>query len=387
MTGTRAARHGAGCAAILGLALLAACGVASPPGPGSQATSSAAATTRAASRPTSVKRADFLNGVWCTSPSSCVAVGSFYYGAAGPRRSLIERWNGTAWRVEQIPADARNGNLTAISCASASSCTAVGSPVIGWNGHTWRVERRASPFDAVSCSTASSCVAVGTTSTGATVAGISNGRTWRAAAMPALPSNTNSVTLAGVSCSAPDACLAVGDYWTGVSARPSPHSRDRILAEFWNGARWRIVPSLNVVRRDLLSAVTCLTRNDCLAVGSASGKVTLAQWWNGKGWSVQRTPVYHRIGYSALTGVSCLTPSRCIAVGDYNLGVPFAESYNGSAWTISHMAAPPAPQATQGLTVSCLPAGCEAAGTVSGETFAESFNGTSWRLQPTPDPR
>ena len=380
MSVLRRGRLSAICTAMLCLGMLAGCGAA---GRASRPATSTASTPVTSA----VKRADFLNGVWCTSRSNCVAVGSYYYGAAGPRRTLIERWNGTAWRVEQLPADARNGNLTAISCASASSCTAVGSPVIGWNGRTWRVERRASPFDAVSCPTPSSCVAVGTTVTDGMAAGIWNGHTWRAVAMPALPADAQPVTLAGVSCSAPDACLAVGDYWNGVTAQPNPHSRDRILAEFWNGARWRIVPSLNVVRRDLLSAVTCLGRNDCLAVGSASEKVTLAQWWNGKGWSVQRTPVYNRIGYSALTGVSCLTPSHCVAVGDYNLSVPFAESYNGSAWTISRMAAPPVPRATQGLTVSCRPAGCEAAGTAGGETFAESFNGTSWRLQPTPDPR
>ena len=367
------------CAAMLCLGVLAGCGAA---GPASRPATSAASTPVTSA----VKRADFLNGVWCTAPNSCIAVGSYYYGA-GPRRTLVERWNGSTWRVERLPADARDGSLTAISCAGPSSCTAVGSPAIGWNGRIWRVERRTSPFDAVSCPTASSCVAVGTTSAGAQAAGMWNGRAWRAIPMPALPSNTNSVTLAGVSCSAPGACLAVGDYWTGVTARPNSHSRDLILAEFWNGTRWRIGPSLNVARRDRLSAVTCLAGNSCLAVGSVSSKTTLAQWWNGKGWRVQRTPEYNRIGYSELTGVSCLTPSHCVAVGDYNLGVPFAESYNGSAWTISRMAAPPVPRATQGLTVSCRPAGCEAAGTVGGETFAESFNGTSWRLQPTPDPR
>jgi hypothetical protein len=54
-----------------------------------------------------VKRAYFLNGVSCTSVSACTAAGSYYYGAAGPRRTLIERWNGTTWQLQRSSSHGR----------------------------------------------------------------------------------------------------------------------------------------------------------------------------------------------------------------------------------------------------------------------------------------
>ena len=97
-----------------------------------------------------MKHFDFLNGVSCASPTNCTAVGDYYRTASGPQPTLIERWNGTAWRVEPSPSTGRGSTLDSVSCPSATSCTAVGSLIIGWNGVSWKVEllRRAAMYAA-----------------------------------------------------------------------------------------------------------------------------------------------------------------------------------------------------------------------------------------------
>ena len=120
-----------------------------------------------------------LDGVSCTSPSSCTAVGS--YTDAGHSEALIESWNGKAWRAQPtpLPGGTSASNLSGISCTSSMACTAVGSYtnregasqalLEGWNGSSWSIE--STPFfasaslDGVSCwagSTMPSCAAVGT---------------------------------------------------------------------------------------------------------------------------------------------------------------------------------------------------------------------------------
>jgi len=394
MTRNQAGRLGVTSAALLCLTLAAACG---SPGPShsrpSEASSAGPASPAAATSPAPgtvgsppVKHADFLAGVSCTSRTSCLAAGSYYYGASGPQHPLVERWDGTSWQVQSLPADARDGVLTAISCAGAGSCTAVGSPVIGWNGSRWSIELRSSPFTAVSCPALSSCVAVGTSQSGTPEAGAWNGRRWRVGPMAGLPGYVQSVTVAGVSCWAPTGCLAVGDYSYGATAQPTARYRDRALAEYWNGVRWEIVPPPDVARRDRLIAVSCAGPRSCLAVGSVRAKLTLAERWNGGSWHVQRAANFGRLGYNELTGVSCWSVVRCVAVGSYSLGVPFADIYNGQRWRLSLLPAGPR-QAITGPAVSCVPAWCEAAGSAAGVAFTAGWDGLAWRPQPTPNPR
>ena len=91
-----------------------------------------------------------LLGVWCTSATSCMAVGS----ARGPAFSaslLADRWNGATWSVVPVPKPphAHGGVLASVACTSPSACMAVGSyatrhafkPLAeGWNGTGWAIE-------------------------------------------------------------------------------------------------------------------------------------------------------------------------------------------------------------------------------------------------------
>ena len=74
---------------------------------------------------------NYLRGVSCLSDTSCVADG--YYGGATNYETLVETWDGTSWSVVPSPnPDGSSGSsLAAISCVSATSCTAVGNATIG----------------------------------------------------------------------------------------------------------------------------------------------------------------------------------------------------------------------------------------------------------------
>lgn len=382
----------AACAGMV-VACAAACGSAAGPharySPARGASAARATHAVPASAPASayVKRADFLNSVSCTAVSACTAVGSHYYGATRPRRTLIERWNGTAWQLQRSPGQGRGSQLTGVSCAAANACTAVGSPAQAWNGTRWRVSP-AAPVTSVSCLSPASCQAVGVSPQGRPLAARWDGRTWQAESVPMPPGQPQTITLAGVSCATAMFCMAVGDYSSGAGARPSPAFRDRTLAEAWDGSRWRIVHTASPANRSALSGVSCTSPRACMAVGTSTAQRTLAERWNGTSWRAERTPNVNNIGYSSLYGVSCASPGACIAVGTYNGGIfGIAERWNGTAWTIERLPSPPGQAVIEQPSVSCTsPTACTAVATDLGRTLAEAWNGKSWDIQPTPDP-
>ncbi len=72
-----------------------------------------------------------LTGVSCPTVTGCVAVG---YSTTHPRPNvyvshpLVEKLGGSEWRIVSLDAQAGGSEeLTAVSCANSSSCTAVGS--------------------------------------------------------------------------------------------------------------------------------------------------------------------------------------------------------------------------------------------------------------------
>ena len=63
----------------------------------------------------------------CFSPNSCQAVG-YYELAGGEKQALVASWNGTVWSVTSVAPVANAVNvLDSVSCASATSCQAVGT--------------------------------------------------------------------------------------------------------------------------------------------------------------------------------------------------------------------------------------------------------------------
>ncbi len=343
-----------------------------------------------------VKHGDFLTGVTCQPAGTCVAVGWYYYGATGPSLTQAIRWNGRAWLAMPTPGRGHHSQLDGVSCATATSCLAVGTPAEAWTGTRWSIVPRpsAGPLGSVSCPVAVLCQAAGSGPVRARpIAARWNGRTWQAERVPRPAPVPQTLTLAAVSCATARFCMAVGDASRGAQAMPSPSYRDTVLAERWNGSRWQIIPAPSPTHSSEFSGVSCPSPTVCVAVGSsASGARTLAERWNGARWTVQRTPDIGHIGYSALTAVSCATAANCMAVGTYNAGsFGIAEHWDGSRWTIHRLPIPPGAPGEDPLvlpaSVSCSSAtACMTVGSDQAANMAERWNGTTWTIQRTPNP-
>lgn len=114
----------------------------------------------------------------CAGATSCEAVGS-YTDSTFQQATLAEVWNGTAWAAQRPPnpPGSLGSALSAVSCAAASSCAAVGQysvsvPTLAlveiWDGASWRLRSTPSlpfaDFYGVSRGASGACAAVGTTS-------------------------------------------------------------------------------------------------------------------------------------------------------------------------------------------------------------------------------
>jgi hypothetical protein len=344
-----------------------------------------------------------LAGVSCTSASACTAVG-YSNTSSGISVTLAERWNGAAWVIQKTPGPSGviGRGLAAVSCTSASACIAVGNYEIKghiqmtlaevWNGTAWAVQTTPNPsgaepgyLDAISCTSASACTAVGyyVNSAGATVtlAEVWNGTAWAVQTTPNPSAAVSGSQLSAVSCTSASACTAVGAYFTS--------SAQVTLAERWNGTAWTIQTIPNPGGGGALNGVSCPSASACTADGSyftSSGSpLTLAERWNGKAWAVQTTPNPKGAGGGALNGVSCTSASACTAAGysDTSKGIrlTLAEVWNGTAWAIQTTPSPSAAvdgSYLNGLSCPSVSA-CTAAGTYLTSsylqvTLAESYS-------------
>ncbi|MGA2928351.1 MAG: hypothetical protein ABSG43_20630 [Solirubrobacteraceae bacterium] len=216
----------------------------------------------------------------------------------------MERWNGSRWTIQPTPKyhgrPAESLYLLAVSCVSANACTAVGGGVEHvladagtaplaerWNGRRWSIQPTPTrkrwvgfvdPLTGVSCATAKSCTAVGSTTdangpggTGSVLIERWNGARWTLEPgrnEPAPGSLTSQSTLSSVSCVSPMECTATGG-WETIGHTPAGNAQGT-LAESWDGTRWAIQPtSPQGTGMPNLNGVSCSAASTmCTAVGS-----------------------------------------------------------------------------------------------------------------------
>jgi len=271
---------------------------------------------------------NWLTSVSCLSTTWCEAVGFSQATSSSAQRTLVEFWNGSAWTVSSSPNKTTgNNDLYGVSCASTTSCKAVGPYYNGtyyqaliesWNGTSWTISghpnvgAKGDVLNTVSCVSAISCKAVGdSTNSGsisATLIESWNGTSWSVATSPNVGTGNN--LLFGVSC-ASSSCRAVG-YATNTS------NVFRTLAESWNGTAWTVASSPNRgTGTNVLNRVSCVSASSCWAVGvyvnSSGTKRTLTQSW-GTSWTIASSP-NNGTGDNDLYNVSCVSGPACWAVG------------------------------------------------------------------------
>jgi hypothetical protein len=262
-----------------------------------------------------------LTGISCGSATRCVAVGGAPSTSGDATQPLIEAWNGSDWSLEVTPPLSGSQGLLGVSCTSDSFCVAVGSGLAEvYRGGAWSAQSIPALLDAVSCTTSVACTAVGASGSPGhhTLAERWDG-TGFTAQSTADPSGTTWTGLNSVSCPAIDACIAVGYYTTG----PDPGLRERTLAERWDGTSWSRQSTPNPSGTGLVSpgaqlnSISCWATDACETAGTfdsmtVAGTVlsSLTYRWNGFGWAVQDNP-----GAADLSSVWCSSADMCTALG------------------------------------------------------------------------
>jgi photosystem II stability/assembly factor-like uncharacterized protein len=246
------------------------------------------------------------SGVSCPgSLSLCYAAGSG--GVVGKSTD-----QGTTWTQARTVA---HGNLTGISCPSASTCVAVSEngEVIATadSGTTWSLQlaQPGTQLYAVSCPAVMACFAVGYP--GLVIATTNGGTTWTAQATW-MANPPFGPYLSGISCASTTACEAV----------LNAGSQGGMLGTTDGGTTWVNQGSVP----DHLWSVSCPSSLICYAAGNASKMLKTAN--GGTSWS---SLTFASAGYAL--GVSCSSTTVCAAVGIYpGMGL---STTDGTSWTVT----------------------------------------------------
>ena len=290
-----------------------------------------------------------LLGVAAISSANAWAVGDRNLNAS---RTLVEHWNGRAWKVQASPNPGQgrskyggglNNELLGVAAVSSTNAWAVGDRENGdanprtlvehWNGRAWKVQP--SPnlggpgienwLSGVAATSPTNAWAVGATynertGTGRALIEHWDGKVWEVQPGASLSSDAGLVDLAATS--------ATNAWAVGYDSNST-------LVEHWDGKAWTVQLSPNIGKSPGLSDVAATSTTNAWAVGRYRNRgvpQTLVEHWDGKAWTVQPSPnPGHR---NALHSVAATSTTDAWAVGardfrcDY-CGKTLVEHWNG----------------------------------------------------------
>ena len=360
----------------------------------------AAARTRSQDPSVSVPFPGQFNGVTATSGSSAWAVGY------EPGVTLIQRWNGKAWKaVRTLTLGPPSSDFYGVAATSASNAWAVGySPggstaatlIAHWNGKTWKQVR--SPNDGysvlqgVAAISASNAWAVGSGygHTGPTTLILHwNGKAWKQVPSPS-PGPQGS-DLYSVTATSANNAWAVGNADNeGIFTTLILH---------WNGKAWKQVPSPSPRVTPVLYGVTATSATNAWAVGYTAvyseGWKTLILHWNGKAWKQVPSPnpvtvSSNKLTWNILQSVAATSAGNAWAVGYNEEALKGSKTmilrWNGKAWKQVPSPNPFCASCDSLYGVTATSArNAWAVGTVNvgGEVVILRWNGKAWKNFPS----
>lgn len=320
-----------------------------------------------------------LQSIACGSPTSCTAVGVYSDNAnnTSDLTGMLATGSGTSWASIESPLPANaaalsNVSLTSITCASATSCVAVGDYtdsagytdglIVTGSGTTWTAIESPVPaggdgaeLTSVTCSSANSCVAVGTygTASGPPYGGpliVSGfGSSWTAAAVSSPQDAHDTIELSAVACGSATLCVATGSYYADSRTYQG-------LLVTGSGTSWTATKAAapHGETSATLYSVACGSPTSCVAVGGYYNSSDDLHGYTLSGartsWSAAVAPVPRNGSQqdqdnfdSDLASVTCLSATSCTAVGDYYSRGEYEGlliSGSGNSWAASEASTP-----------------------------------------------
>ncbi len=378
-------------------------------------TNAAAATWSTVTTPNGTGAEDsILYDIACEpgSTTACTAVGNKT--TAGVSTPYAQYWNGSTWvnQTTATPTGTTASDLQADTCASTTSCVAVGhyttvsgtfSLAEAWNGTSWSIQTTPNPAGAtdsrlqgVSCSATTACIGVGysldSRGVKSAMAQRDSSGTWSLQTLPSAPEGAIGSELQGVDCTSATFCVAVGRYDLSATAYWA-------WSATWNGTAWtqQTVPRPTGAQRSTLLDVSCSDATNCTAVGgyrnSSGVQVSFAVRWNGTSWTHQTSPNPEGSSNTVFQNVSCADRGWCVAVGDWlNAGTwqTMAQSWNGSAWSLDTTVNPVGSTFAllDGVAcrITCLAVGHSTSAEGAETTLGESRPAPEWIQKTLPTP-
>ncbi len=269
--------------------------------------------------------------------------------------TLIEHWNGSAWKIVPSPSEGSRSALVSISADSSGDAWAVGQFFINnnnsatliehWNGSAWTIV--SSPNGNNQNNQLSGVVSL--SATNAWAVGFSNqlnspqsvpliehwdGHSW---SVVNIPITSSIVALHAIT------AVSANDIWA-VGEQVDNQNNAINLEMHWNGQLWSIAPAAIFPNLgQTLTSVTAVSSTDVWAVGSfgpTNGEMfqPLALHWNGKQWSMVATPTINQF-FNGFSGVAAISSTDVWAVGQTTNPNDFSpltliEHWNGQQWSI-----------------------------------------------------
>jgi hypothetical protein len=360
-----------------------------------------------------------LQSVTCGSATQCMVRGEYQTASDHQTQTFLDSWDGSSWTTEDVPAPAATSSpiIWAVSCASPTACTVVGTDTDSggdeesfasdWDGSSWTTQTIPTPVDpnqpyftGLSCTSDGACTAVGVDSVQQVIfSEHRDGTGWSIQTM-SRPAAANYATVYGVSCQSATSCTAVGAYFS-PDTFPNPPPSPSPLVESWDGSSWAHTsgPLPAAARNGLLESVSCAFASTCETVGffydKGNHEVALAERGSPGDWTIQHTPRPSQGHAPSLDGVSCTDATTCEAVGSFtdSVGttVRMADVWNGTTWVMQKLDHPYYDDGDNALYgIGCLPGSCISVGSLTTtafsahpdgleEAFAEHWNGSSWQ--------
>jgi CHAP domain len=291
-----------------------------------------------------------LASVACPSASECVAVGE-YQDSSGQYQGFLVTGSGTTWtatKAAPLPDGASaypDAGLSAVSCASATACVAIGSYLdssgqfqgllLTGSGTTWGATRAASPsgaaypLDSVACASGMPCVVVGSywnsANTSQPVLLTWSGTTWIDAEpqLPADASTYGTVFQNGyATCPSATTCVVAGSYEGG--------DKSGVLLT-GSGTKWTtteapatanaVGPTGAHTGSFMPGSVACPSTTQCVAAGSYDDSSFQEQGMLLTGsattWAATEAPLPGGIVSGDLYHVACASATQCVVGGTY----------------------------------------------------------------------